>query len=215
MYIPKPFEESRPEVLHAFIRQHPLATLIISDAEEGLAADHIPLLLRAEAGPLGTLVGHVARANPLWKKAGDGIACLLVFHGVDGYISPNGYASKQETGKVVPTWNYEVVHVQGKVRAFNEPTALMEVLQALTRTHEADQLAPWRIADAPPDYIERLLQAIVGIEIEIKRMVGKAKLSQNQPATNQQSLIEALQGRDDRAALVIAHAIAHCGGANT
>lgn len=214
MYIPKPFEESRPEVLHAFIKKHPLATLVISDAE-GLSADHIPLLLRAEAGLSGRLVGHVARSNPLWRKAGDGIACLLVFHGVGGYISPSGYASKQETGKVVPTWNYEVVHVHGKVRAVDDPAALMEVLQALTQTHEADQPAPWRIADAPPDYIERMLQAIVGIEVDIERMVGKAKLSQNQPASNQQSLIQALQGRDDGAAQAMAQAIAHRSGANT
>lgn len=206
MYIPKPFEESRPEVLHAFIRQHPLATLIVSDAE-GLSADHIPLLLRLDAGPSGRLVGHVARSNPLWRKAGDGIACLLVFHGVDGYISPSGYASKQETGKVVPTWNYEVVHVQGKIRAVEDPAALMEVLQALTGTHEAGQAAPWHIADAPPDYIERLLQAIVGIEIEIEHMVGKAKLSQNQPAPNQRSLVQALQDHDDRASQAMAQAI--------
>ncbi|MBH2010712.1 MAG: FMN-binding negative transcriptional regulator [Xanthomonadaceae bacterium] len=212
MYIPKPFEESRPEVLHAFIRQHPLATLVINDAE-GLAADHIPLLLRAEAGPSGKLLGHVARSNPLWQKAGDGIACLLVFHGIDGYISPNGYASKQETGKVVPTWNYEVVHVHGKVRAIDDPAALIEVLQALTQAHEADQPAPWRIADAPPDYIERLLQAIVGIEVEIERIAGKAKLSQNQPASNQQSLVNALQGRDDRASQEMAQAIQDRGGA--
>jgi len=212
MYIPKSFEESRPEVLHAFIGQHPLATLIIHDAE-GLCADHIPLLLRLDAGPLGRLVGHVARSNPLWRKAGDGVACLLVFHGVDGYISPSGYASKLETGKVVPTWNYEVVHVQGKVRAIDDPAALLEVLQALTQTHEATQPAPWRIADAPPDYIERMLQAIVGIEIDIERMVGKAKLSQNQPVSNQQSLIQALQGQGDPAAQAMAQAIAHRGGA--
>lgn len=211
MYIPKPFEESRPEVLHAFIKKHPLATLIIGDAE-GLSADHIPLLLRPEAGPSGKLVGHVARANPLWQKAGDGIPCLLVFHGIDGYISPNGYASKQETGKVVPTWNYEVVHVHGKVRAIDDPAALLEVLQALTQAHEADQPAPWRIADAPPDYIERLLQAIVGIEVEIERMVGKSKLSQNQPASNQKSLINALRGRDDQASREMAQAIEDRGG---
>jgi len=136
-----------------------------------------------------------------------------VFHGVDGYISPSGYASKLETGKVVPTWNYEVVHVQGKVRAIDDPAALLEVLQALTQTHEATQPAPWRIADAPPDYIERMLQAIVGIEIDIERMVGKAKLSQNQPVSNQQSLIQALQGQGDPAAQAMAQAIAHRGGA--
>ena len=213
MYIPKPFEESRPEALHAFIRRHPLATLVINDAE-GLSADHIPLLLRLDAGPSGKLVGHVARSNPLWQKAGDGIPCLLVFHGVDGYISPNGYASKRETGKVVPTWNYEVVHVQGKLRAIDDPAALLEVLQALTQTHEADQPAPWKIADAPPDYIERLLQAIVGIEVEIECIAGKAKLSQNQPVPNQQSLIQALQGRDDRAAQEMAQAIKDRGGAD-
>lgn len=212
MYIPQPFKESRTEVLHQFIRRHPLATLIINDAE-GIAADHIPLLLRAGAGPSGKLLGHVARSNPLWQKAGDGIPCLLVFHGIDGYISPNGYASKQETGKVVPTWNYEVVHVHGKVRAIDDPAALMDVLQALTYAHEADQPAPWRIADAPPDYIEHLLQAIVGIEVEIERIAGKAKLSQNQPVSNQKSLIHALQGCDDRASQEMAKAIQDRGGA--
>jgi transcriptional regulator len=207
MYLPSHFQETRPEALQQLMQRHPLATLILQTPGE-LAADHVPLLLRGDAPPQGRLVGHVARANPLWRKAGaEGIDCLVIFQGPQGYISPNGYATKQEHGKVVPTWNYDVVHVQGRLRAVDDALWLRGLLDELTATHEADQPRPWAPADAPADYLARILQAVVGIEIEILGLTGKAKLSQNQPAVNQQSLIQALQARGDAASSSMAQAI--------
>jgi transcriptional regulator len=206
MYIPEHFEESRPEVLHAFIRQHPLATIFVSD-RSGLAADHIPLTLRVGEWSPGLLLGHVARANPLWRKAENGIDCLVVFHGPGRYISPNWYASKAEDGKVVPTWNYEVVHVRGKMRSVDDPVWLRAFLAELTSEHEHSQPHPWQLGDAPDDYISRSLQAIVGIQIEILHMLGKAKLSQNQSVANQRSVVQSLEAQGDAASQTMAEAI--------
>ncbi|SMC20261.1 negative transcriptional regulator, PaiB family [Andreprevotia lacus DSM 23236] len=205
MYLPSAFAEARPDQLAALIAQQPLATLIVQH-QGGLDADHVPLLLRPGA-PHGTLAGHIAAANPLVARIGDGIDCLAVFHGVQGYISPNGYASKAQGGKVMPTWNYEVVHVHGRLRCVRDPAWLLALLHALTDTQEQSQASPWRVNDAPPDYIDRLLGAIVGIEIDIGSMQGKAKLSQNQPAANQQSLLAALHGAGDATSLQMAAAI--------
>jgi transcriptional regulator len=192
MYLPRHFEITDPAVLRDFMRAHPLATLVVTDAS-GLSADHIPLLVTGDETSGWKLAGHVARANPLWKKAAAGIDCLAIFHGPQHYISPNWYATKKEHGKVVPTWNYEVVHVQGRLHAVDDATWLREFLQRLTETHEADQPQPWQVEDAPDEYLQRMLQAVVGIEIEIVSMVGKAKVSQNQPKINQESLISALR----------------------
>ena len=192
MYIPQHFKEPRTDLLQAMMQKHPLATIVICD-ESGLSADHIPLTFRPDGSPHGMLLGHVARANPLWKKAASGIDCLAVFQGVQGYISPNGYATKAATGKVVPTWNYEVVHATGRLQAVDDAEWLRGFLGELTAEHEQSQPTAWRIDDAPPDYIDRMLQAVVGIQIEITGLVGKLKLSQNQPAENKQSLLQALQ----------------------
>jgi transcriptional regulator len=205
MYLPSHFAETGTEVLHDFMRRHSLATIVVND-DSGLTADHVPLVLRT-AGNSTELVGHVARANPLWRKAGAGTDCLVVFQGVQGYISPNGYASKSETGRVVPTWNYEAVHVRGRISAVDDALWLRGLLDELTAKHEAGQSRPWQPGDAPADYINQLLQAIVGIRIEISAMVGKFKLSQNQPATNQQSLVRALQAAGDSASLDMANAV--------
>lgn len=191
MYLPSHFQITDPDALRDFIQAHPLATLVVSDAED-LSADHIPLLITGNEASGWKLAGHVARANPLWKKAADGIDCLAIFHGPQHYISPNWYATKKEHGQVVPTWNYEVVHVQGRLRAVDDVEWLREFLQRLTETHEADQSQPWQVEDAPEEYLQRMLQAVVGIEIEIVTMIGKSKVSQNQPEVNQQSLITAL-----------------------
>jgi transcriptional regulator len=206
MYVPQHFQESDPSALHALMKAYPLAAVVVNDGDT-LSADHVPLLLRAQAGGLGWLQGHVARANPLWRKAGEGLDCLVIFQGVSGYISPSGYATKAEHGKVVPTWNYEVVHVQGKLWARDDVTWLREFLNALTQTHEAPQEHPWQVSDAPEDYIERTMQAVVGIEIEVLQITGKAKLSQNQPAANKQSLVQALEAKGDAAALAMAQAV--------
>ena len=192
MYLPKHFEVSDPVRLREFMQAHPLATLVIADAS-GLSADHIPLMVTSSDASGWKLAGHVARANPLWKKAEAGIDCLAIFHGPQHYISPNWYATKKENGKVVPTWNYEVVHVQGRLRAVDDVEWLREFLQRLTETHEADQPKPWKVDDAPEEYLQRMLQAMVGLEIEIIGLIGKAKVSQNQPMANQESLIAALR----------------------
>jgi transcriptional regulator len=206
MYTPQHFQESDPSALHALMKAYPLAAVVVNDGDT-LSADHVPLLLRAQAGGLGLLQGHVARANPLWRKAGEGLDCLVIFQGVSGYISPSGYATKAEHGKVVPTWNYEVAHVQGKLRARDDVAWLREFLNTLTQTHEAKQEHPWQVSDAPDDYLARMMQAVVGIEIEVLQITGKAKLSQNQPAVNQLSLVQSLEAQGDSSSLAMAQAV--------
>jgi transcriptional regulator len=192
MYLPRHFEISDPVRLREFMQAHPLATLVVADAS-GLCADHIPLMVTGSEASGWKLAGHVARANPLWKKAEAGIDCLAIFHGPQHYISPNWYATKKEHGKVVPTWNYEVVHVQGRLRAVDDVEWLRAFLQRLTETHERDQSKPWLMEDAPEEYLRRMLQAVVGVEVEITALIGKAKMSQNQFEANQDSVITALR----------------------
>lgn len=207
MYLPKHFEESRPEVLHQFIQDHPLATLVVGGSA-GLAADHIPLFLRRNIGPKGELIGHVARGNALWQKAAEGIDCLAIFHGGQHYISPNWYSTKVQDGKAVPTWNYEVAQVQGKLFAVDDAAWLRACLTELTAQQEAAQPKPWTIDEAPSDFIDARMAAIVGIRIEIGSMVGKAKLSQNQAQQNRWSVIDALRTAGGEASVQMADAIA-------
>lgn len=207
MYEPEHFAERRPAVLHAVLRAHPLATLVVHDAD-GLVADHVPLLLREAPDGGVTLAGHVARANPLWRKAGGaGIAALAVFQGVQHYISPNGYASKAGDGRVVPTWNYVVVHATGVLRARDDGPWLRQLLVDLTAAHEHGEPRPWRLDDAPPDYIDRLQGAVVGIDLAVTALAGKSKLSQNQPDANRVSLAAFLEHRGEPAARAMAEAI--------
>jgi len=193
MYLPKQFAETDVSVLHALMRAYPLATLVTQSAD-GLEANHIPLHLDAAAGPNGTLRGHIARANPLAADATVNGKILVIFKGPDCYISPSGYATKAEHGKVVPTWNYAAVHAYGELRLIDDADWLLTQLHGLTAEHEAGLPSPWAVDDAPADYIGKMLGAIVGIEISIDRLVGKWKVSQNQPAVNQASLIAALNG---------------------
>ncbi len=178
MYLPKHFEETRPERLHGFIAAHPLGLLITHDSR-GVVANPIPFLLQPARGAKGTLIGHVARANPVWRETVAATQALVVFQGAQGYISPGWYASKHEHGKVVPTWNYSTVQVRGPLHVYDTPEAMRAVVHALTTHHEAGQRAPWAIADAPADYIETMLGAIVMIEVPIVELVGKFKLGQN------------------------------------
>lgn len=207
MYVPAHFAVSDLVQLEQFIRSHPLATVIVHD-ESGLAADHLPLMLQGSLSQEAILLGHVARANPLTPKAALGIDCLIVFHGDDRYISPNWYASKQESGKVVPTWNYEAVHVSGILRIVDDSARLTSLLDNLTRTHEASQPRPWSMEDAPHQYVESLLKLIVGIEITIGEVTGKAKLSQNQSIANRQSLSDNLLNQTDSVSQRMGRAIA-------
>jgi transcriptional regulator len=194
MYLPKHFAQTDIAALHALMDAHPLATLV-THGPEGIDANHIPLHLDAGAGPNGTLRGHVARANPLARAAAVDREILAIFQGPQSYISPSGYATKAEHGKVVPTWNYTAVHAWGRLRLIDDPQWLLAQVRTLTTTHEAALPHPWQVSDAPADYIEKMLGAIVGIEIVIDRLVGKWKVSQNQPPANQASLIAALAGQ--------------------
>ncbi|WP_310451525.1 FMN-binding negative transcriptional regulator [Sulfuritalea sp.] len=206
MYLPAHFEESRSEVLHQLLRAQPFATLVTQGAD-GLAADHLPLHLEPEVGPCGALHGHVARANPLWQQAADS-EVLAIFHGPQAYVTPSWYPSKREHGKAVPTWNYVVVHARGTLRAIDDAAWLRRQLEALVAEHEAGFAEPWQIADAPPDYIDKMLTAIVGIEIVITSLVGKWKISQNQPAANRAGVVAGLRRQGTADALSMAELVA-------
>jgi len=193
MYLPKHFAETDIGVMHELMRAFPLATIVTQGAN-GLEANHIPLHLDAAAGPNGALLGHIARANPLATAAAD-CEILVIFQGEERYISPSNYATKAEHGKVVPTWNYVAVHAYGRLRLVDDADWLLAQLRTLTTEQEAGLPHPWAVDDAPANYIEKMLGAIVGIEISIARLAGKWKVSQNQPAVNQASLIAALDGQ--------------------
>jgi transcriptional regulator len=185
MYLPNHFAETRTEVLHDLIRAHPFAVLVTLDAT-GLVANHIPMEIDPAAGPLGTLRGHVARANSAWSGHRADVEALAIFQGPECYITPQYYASKAATGKVVPTWNYATVHAHGPLRTVDDAAWLRALVERLTARHEGDHqratgAAPWQVSDAPASYVDGLLRTIVGIEIPISRMQGKWKVSQNRP----------------------------------
>ena len=206
MYTPKHFEEPRIEVMHALMRARPLATLVTLTSD-GLNANHIPLHLADAPAPFGTLRGHVARANPLWRDFAKDVEVLAIFHGPDSYITPSWYATKQETGRVVPTWNYAVVHACGTLRVIDDPAWVCTQLEALTDHNEAGFAEPWSVADAPHEYTEKLIASIVGIEIVITKLTGKWKVSQNQPAQNQASVIAGLNSSGHRDAEAMAELV--------
>jgi transcriptional regulator len=168
---------------------------LVTLSADGLNANHVPLLLSDEPTPLGTLRGHVARANAIWRDVAQGLDVLAVFHGPDAYISPTWYPGKAENGKAVPTWNYAVAHAYGSLRVRDDAVWLRAHLEALSRHHEAALPEPWHLSDAPRDYIDKMMAAVVGIEIVITRLLGKWKVSQNQPAQNQAGVIQGLRAR--------------------
>jgi transcriptional regulator len=188
------------------MRRQPLAILIASTSD-GLDANHLPLLLDSSAGPLGTLRGHLARANPLWRQVTEGAEVLCVFRGADRYISPSWYPSKQQHGRVVPTWDYLVAHAHGPIRWHEDREWLRSVVQLLTYEHEGAREKPWRVSDAPADYIDRMLNAIVGFEIPIARLSGKWKASQNQPSADRESVARMLSEEGTAAASELADAV--------
>jgi transcriptional regulator len=199
MYLPKHNEVTDLQVLHGLIRTHPFATWVTL-GEGGLVANHVPFLLEM-SGERGTLVGHVARANPVWRLTGT--PSLAIFQGPQGYIKPSWYAAKAEHGKVVPTWNYAVVHARGTARAIEDPDWLRRHVSRLVEVHEATEAMPWKISDAPGDYVEDLLKAIVGIEIPIDSLVGKWKVSQNRSLDDRGGVTKGLaaRGGDESAAM--------------
>jgi transcriptional regulator len=192
MYLPPLFAVAHAEELQRLIREHPLGMLVTATAA-GLEANHVPFLFEPGAEGQGLLIAHVARANPIWRELASGQDVLVVFRGAQGYISPNWYASKQETGRHVPTWNYEVVHVHGRIRIRDEVSFVRGVVAKLTRQQEAALPQPWKMGDAPPGYIDEELAHIVGLEIEVQRIEGKRKLSQNRERRDFDSALEALR----------------------
>lgn len=199
MYLPAHFEEKRPEVLHALMREHPLGQLV-THGPDGLDANPLPFELDTTAGPHGLLRAHVARANPVWQQAAD-TEVLVIFQAADGYISPNGYPSKPEHHRHVPTWNYARVHAHGVLRVRDDERFLRGLVARLTREHEArsQQARPWKMGDAPGDYIDSMLKMIVGIEIDITRLVGKFKLGQNRETRDRLGAADALAARGQTA----------------
>ena len=206
MYQVGAFREERIDVMHALMRSHRLATLVT--VHDGVPeANHLPLLIDPEPSPNGTLHGHVARANPLWRQA-DGKEVLVIFQGPQAYVTPSWYPSKRETGQVVPTWNYAVVHAHGTLVVHDDREWLRALVTRLTDQQEAGLPQPWRVADAPADYLERMLGAIVGIEIPLARLSGKWKVSQNRTAADRAGVAEGLGSQGDAQAQAMADLVA-------
>ncbi|MGB6213100.1 FMN-binding negative transcriptional regulator [Pseudomonas mandelii] len=179
--------------------------LVVTHGEQGLQASHLPLLFNPEQGPNGTLYGHFARGNPQWKELQNGAEALVIFAGADAYVSPGFYPSKAEHGKVVPTWNYVAVHAYGTADVFTEADRLLNLVSALTDRHEASRQQPWKVTDAPADYIDGMLKAIVGFALPIQRLEGKRKLSQNRSAADIAGVREGLAASPDVHDQALAH----------
>jgi transcriptional regulator len=203
VYVPAHFNEDRVAVLHEMIRSSGLATLVSMTAE-GLIASHAPLMLDPDPAPFGTLIGHLAKANPHARAADAGVQTLVIIQGTDGYITPSYYAAKQEHGKVVPTWNYIAVHAYGTLEVFDDPARLLGVVTRLTQLNENSRAQPWAVSDAPADFVAGMLRGIVGIALPIARLEGKVKMSQNRPAADIAGVVAGLRrdGRDDLAQAV-------------
>lgn len=206
MYVAKSFEPPDSETLLRFMRVHPFGVLV-TVTSNGLDANHLPFVIDAEPQPYGTLRGHVARANPIWRECQERADALVIFQGPDGFISPSWYPTKQETGAVVPTWNYIVVHAHGRVRVVEDADWLRAHVTALTDRHEAGRQAPWAVSDAPADYIEKMVGAIVGIEIPIARVIGKWKLSQNRSERDRAGVVDGLLREGSESAATMAELV--------
>ena len=199
MYLPQHFEETRIEELHRVITDYPLGILVLN-GDCGLDANHLPFELNPTAGERGQLLAHVARANPVWREASDGDDALVIFRAADAYISPNWYPTKHEFHRQVPTWNYQAVHVHGRIKIRDDERFVRGLVARLTRSNEARAGSdkPWRMTDSSKEYIDQMLAAIVGIEIEISRIVGKWKLGQNREERDRINAAEELRKRGER-----------------
>jgi transcriptional regulator len=201
MLIPQEFSIANTAGLHRIISNHPLGALV-SPAATGLDVNHLPFELNPHGGELGVLTGHVARANPVWQQRSEA-ACdvLVIFRGNEGYISPSWYPAKKETHRFVPTWNYEVVHARGKLIIRDDEKFLRGVLARLTRRHEANEASPWKMGDAPADFLSDMIKVVVGIEIVIEQLEGMSKLSQNREQRDFEGIAQALhnKGREELA----------------
>jgi transcriptional regulator len=204
VYVPAHFNEDRIGVLHDLMRATGLATLVSMTAE-GLIASHAPMMIDPDPAPYGTLIGHLAKANPHARSADPGVQTLVIFQGPDGYITPSYYAAKKEHGKVVPTWNYTAIHAYGTLEVFDDPVGLLEIVTRLTNRFESPRAQPWAVSDAPGDFVQGMLNGIVGIRMPIVRLEGKVKMSQNRPAADQTGVVEGLRrdGQEDLAGAVL------------
>jgi transcriptional regulator len=198
MYIPAAFAKTDQATLHCFIEQHSFALLVSQDGAEPMAS-HLPFLLERDCGPCGRLIGHMARANSQWRSA-VGQKVLVTFAGPHAYISPSWY----EADSVVPTWNYTAVHAYGTLRLVEEPAALRDIVARMVTHYEGSRPSPWDLDSQPAEFIERMLAAIVGFEIDIERLEGKWKLSQNQPAERQEKVVRALRQSESPDDLAVA-----------
>lgn len=197
MYVPGHFKENDIDKLRQYIRDYGFGLLIVAD-KDGIDANHVPIHLTSEHGDsIGRLQCHLARANPVWRRLRDGARVLVVFQGPDAYISPSWYETKAETGRVVPTWNYLAVHAEGKARVIEDPVWLANHLRRLTDQYESGRPSPWSVDDAPTDFTDRLVKAIVGVEVEVESLTGKLKASQNQPDRNRASVKAGLENEGD------------------
>jgi transcriptional regulator len=210
MYIPSSFAEEDVSTLHAFVEAHPLATLVTAvGGAQDLFATHLPLLLDRAAGSFGRLIGHIARANPHARQlAANSNEALVIFSGPDAYITPAWYATKADTGRVVPTWNYVAVHAYGRVTLNSDPDFLRPHLEALTRQHEPSRAGTWEVSDAPAEYIAQQMRAIVGVEIAIDRLEGKWKMSQNRSGADIDGVVSGLSASTEPRDRVVADLVA-------
>jgi transcriptional regulator len=213
MYTPAHFKEERTEALHQLVHDHPLG-LLITLGPEGMDATPIPFLLDTEPDGTAVLRAHVARANPVWREARTDVDTLVVFQGPQAYMSPSWYPSKADTGKVVPTWNYITVQARGQLVVRDDAEWLRGFVTRLTQRHEAVQAKPWAVTDAPADYIDTMLRAIVGIEIPLTSLKGKWKMSQNHPAANRRGAAQGLRRQGTEQALAVAACVDPAGSAS-
>jgi transcriptional regulator len=202
MYVSKHHQLSAQPALHALMQAHPLAAWVCH-ATTGLVANHVPFFLDPQRGPHGMLLGHVSRANPVWRQLGPAVPSVLMFQGAQAYISPGWYPGKAEHGRVVPTWNYTVAHAHGVARVVEDRAWLLDMLGRLTASQESAQPQPWQVSDAPADYIDKMLRAIVGIEIPIDRLEGKLKASQDEDLQDRHGTVAGLRqlGSDEASAM--------------
>jgi len=210
MYRTAHFAEDRIDVLRELVRVHPLATLV-THGKRGLAASHIPLVYDSSPGPFGTLRGHLAKANPQWDDVSSGAQALAIFGGPQHYITPSWYPSTAEHGKVVPTWNYAVVHAHGELTVKHDQAWLRRNVEELTAANEQGSAHPWRVEDAPAGYIDRMLNEIVGVELVIAGLEGKWKVSQNRTAADRAGVVAGLQELGTSEAREMARLVAQSG----
>ena len=206
MYQPPHFGDADLATQHDLIRAHPLG-LLISTGPDGIVANPIPFLVYADEGAFGTLRCHLSRANPQWQTLAERPGALVVFQGVERYITPSWYETKAATGKAVPTWNYAIVQARGEARLFHDPAWLHAHVSALSQTHEANRPAPWAVTDAPENFVAGQLKGIVGIEIEIAAIEGKFKASQNRPEVDRKGVVDGLSADGDPASLAMAELV--------